>query len=214
VVSLHATPERLIQVRQNRLLSIGVGPGNDGLYRPAVRTEEVAFARRLSVKYNWALLDVTRRSIEETAAAVPELFTDRQRHACRMTVWRGTKPLIWPSQSPCAAGALANAACLRGDPRRTDEPAIQAASALRRPEKIAALLARDKALFVRQTTRDRFVVGADQTLILGERLFSSRRPVAQAAAQLRALAGQSHDCIPLSPLSAMKIVSSTFQLRA
>ena len=40
---------------------------------------EVAFARRLSVKYNWALLDVTRRSIEETAAAVLKLFADRQR---------------------------------------------------------------------------------------------------------------------------------------
>jgi regulator of PEP synthase PpsR (kinase-PPPase family) len=31
------------------------------------------------VKYNWALLDVTRRSIEETAAAVLKLFADRQR---------------------------------------------------------------------------------------------------------------------------------------
>jgi [pyruvate, water dikinase]-phosphate phosphotransferase / [pyruvate, water dikinase] kinase len=79
VVSLHATPERLIQVRQNRLLSIGVGPGNDDYIDRQSVTEEVAFARRLSVKYNWALLDVTRRSIEETAAAVLKLFADRQR---------------------------------------------------------------------------------------------------------------------------------------
>jgi regulator of PEP synthase PpsR (kinase-PPPase family) len=79
VVSLHATPERLIQVRQNRLLSIGVGPGNDDYIDRQSVTEEVAFARRLSVKYNWALLDVTRRSIEETAAAVMKLFADRQR---------------------------------------------------------------------------------------------------------------------------------------
>ena len=79
VVSLHATPERLIQVRQNRLLSIGVGPGNDDYIDRQSVTEEVTFARRLSVKYNWALLDVTRRSIEETAAAVLKLFADRQR---------------------------------------------------------------------------------------------------------------------------------------
>jgi [pyruvate, water dikinase]-phosphate phosphotransferase / [pyruvate, water dikinase] kinase len=81
VVSLHATPERLIQVRQNRLLSMGAGPSNSGedyIDRQAV-TDEVAYARKLSAKFNWAQLDVTRRSIEETAAAVLKLYTDRQR---------------------------------------------------------------------------------------------------------------------------------------
>ena len=42
-------------------------------------TDEVAYARRLSAKFGWAQLDVTRRSIEETAAAILKLFTDRQR---------------------------------------------------------------------------------------------------------------------------------------
>jgi [pyruvate, water dikinase]-phosphate phosphotransferase / [pyruvate, water dikinase] kinase len=42
-------------------------------------TDEVAYARKLSAKFNWAQLDVTRRSIEETAAAVLKLYTDRQR---------------------------------------------------------------------------------------------------------------------------------------
>jgi regulator of PEP synthase PpsR (kinase-PPPase family) len=79
VVSLHATPERLIQVRQNRLLSLGAGSGNDDYIDRQSVTEEVAFARRLSGKYNWAMLDVTRRSIEETAAAVLKLVADRQR---------------------------------------------------------------------------------------------------------------------------------------
>jgi regulator of PEP synthase PpsR (kinase-PPPase family) len=81
VVSLHATPERLIQVRQNRLLSMGAGPSNgseDYIDRQAV-TDEVAHSRRLSAKFNWAQLDVTRRSIEETAAAILKLYTDRQR---------------------------------------------------------------------------------------------------------------------------------------
>src|SRR6201994_2998640 len=74
VVSLHATPERLVQIRQNRVLgmgaetAIGGGRAGDDAYidRQAV-TEEVAFSRKLSAKYNWPLLDVTRRSIEETA---------------------------------------------------------------------------------------------------------------------------------------------------
>jgi regulator of PEP synthase PpsR (kinase-PPPase family) len=42
-------------------------------------TDEVILARRLSAKYGWVLLDVTRRSIEETAAAVMKLLADRQR---------------------------------------------------------------------------------------------------------------------------------------
>jgi regulator of PEP synthase PpsR (kinase-PPPase family) len=78
VVSLHATPERLIQVRQNRLLSMGDRDNETYIDRQAV-TDEVAFARRLSAKFNWALLDVTRRSIEETAAAILKLYGDRQR---------------------------------------------------------------------------------------------------------------------------------------
>jgi hypothetical protein len=78
VVSLHATPERLIQVRQNRLLSMGDRDNDTYIDRQAV-TDEVAFARRLCAKFNWAQLDVTRRSIEETAAAILKLFTDRQR---------------------------------------------------------------------------------------------------------------------------------------
>ena len=80
VVSLHATPERLIQVRQNRLLSMGAASGNDEYIDKQAVADEVAFARRLSARFNWAQLDVTRRSIEETAAAVLKLYTDRQRH--------------------------------------------------------------------------------------------------------------------------------------
>ena len=80
VVSLHATPERLIQVRQNRLLSLGASSGNDDYTDRESVADEVLFARRLSAKHGWALLDVTRRSIEETAAAVLKLYADRQRH--------------------------------------------------------------------------------------------------------------------------------------
>jgi regulator of PEP synthase PpsR (kinase-PPPase family) len=79
VVSLHATPERLIQVRQNRLLSMGAGPSSEEYIDRQSVTDEVAYARRLSAKFNWPQLDVTRRSIEETAAAVIKLYSDRQR---------------------------------------------------------------------------------------------------------------------------------------
>ncbi len=79
VVSLHATPERLIQVRQNRLLGIGAKTGDNSYIDRQAVADEVAFARKLSAKYDWPLLDVTRRSIEETAAAIMKLYGDRQR---------------------------------------------------------------------------------------------------------------------------------------
>jgi septum formation protein len=111
-----------------------------------------------------------------------------------MTMWRGTKPLILASQSPARQSLLANAGIpFEAIPAALDERAIELASALSAPGEIAGLLARDKALFVSQKHPGRFVVGADQTLILGERLFNKPAGRAQAAAQLRALAGQSHE---------------------
>jgi septum formation protein len=111
-----------------------------------------------------------------------------------MTVWRGTKPLILASQSLARQALLANAGiAFEAIPAELDERAIELASALSAPGEIAALLARNKALFVSEKHPDRFVVGADQTLMLGERLFSKPAGRAQAAEQLRALAGQAHE---------------------
>jgi len=42
--------------------------------------EEVAASRRLCAKHNWPVIDVTRRSIEETAAAVLAHLGERRRH--------------------------------------------------------------------------------------------------------------------------------------
>jgi regulator of PEP synthase PpsR (kinase-PPPase family) len=88
VVSLHATPERLIQVRQNRLLGIASKSGEDQSYGEAyidrqLVTDEVLFSRKLAAKHNWVQLDVTRRSIEETAAAIMKLHADRLRERGR-----------------------------------------------------------------------------------------------------------------------------------
>jgi regulator of PEP synthase PpsR (kinase-PPPase family) len=79
IVGLYASPERIVQIRQNRLLGLYTGQ-EDGQYvnRDAV-AEEVIFSRRLCAKHNWPLIDVTRRSIEETAAAVIALLRERRR---------------------------------------------------------------------------------------------------------------------------------------
>ncbi|MBV8835121.1 MAG: kinase/pyrophosphorylase [Alphaproteobacteria bacterium] len=79
VVGLTASPERIVQIRQNRLLGLNAHRDDD-LYvdRQAV-AEEIAFSRKLCAKHNWPVIDVTRRSIEETAAAVLSLLAERRR---------------------------------------------------------------------------------------------------------------------------------------
>ncbi len=78
-------------------------------------------------------------------------------------------------------------------PADIDERAVQQASRLSAPAEIAALLAREKALSVSTQKPARFVVGADQTLALGFRLFNKPADRAQAKEQLRALAGHCHE---------------------
>jgi [pyruvate, water dikinase]-phosphate phosphotransferase / [pyruvate, water dikinase] kinase len=79
VVGLYASPERIVQIRENRLLGLRVQlDGDQYIDRKAV-AEEVAFSRRLCARHNWPLIDVTRRSIEETAAAVLALLAERRR---------------------------------------------------------------------------------------------------------------------------------------
>jgi septum formation protein len=111
-----------------------------------------------------------------------------------MTLWRGKHPLILASQSG-ARQALLTGAGIRFEavPAEIDERAIQQASKLSAAGDIAALLAREKALSVSRRLPGRFVVGADQTLALGMRLFSKPAGRAQAAEQLRALAGRDHE---------------------
>jgi septum formation protein len=111
-----------------------------------------------------------------------------------MTIWRGSKPLILASQSLARQALLANAGiAFEAVPAGLDERAIQLASALSAPGEIAALLAREKAISVSLRQPGQFVVGADQTLALDQRLFSKPAGRAQAAVQLRALAGRSHE---------------------
>jgi septum formation protein len=111
-----------------------------------------------------------------------------------MTVWRGVQPLILASQSRVRRMLLANAGIeCEAVPADIDERAIQTQSGLRRPAEVAALLALQKARAVAQKHPDRMVLGADQTLALGDRLFDKPAGRLEAAAQLRALSGDTHE---------------------
>lgn len=71
IVGLVASAERIAQVRQNRLLSNAATADNfDAYVDRATIARELAYARQLCSRHNWPLIDVTRRSIEETAAAI------------------------------------------------------------------------------------------------------------------------------------------------
>jgi septum formation protein len=111
-----------------------------------------------------------------------------------MSIWRGKDPLILASQSRARQALLTGAGiAFEAMPAEIDEREIQRASGLVTPGAIAALLAGQKALWVSTRQPGRVVVGADQTLALAQRLFSKPAGRAQAAEQLRALAGNSHE---------------------
>ena len=81
VIGLFASPERIVQVRENRLLGLNAAqPDSAYIDRKSV-SEEIALSKQLCAKRGWPLIDVTRRSIEETAAAVIALLQERRRSA-------------------------------------------------------------------------------------------------------------------------------------
>jgi len=79
IVGLVATPERIVQIRQNRLLGLKAHRDDDKYIDKAAVANEISASRRLCARNNWPLIDVTRRSIEETAAAVLALLGERRR---------------------------------------------------------------------------------------------------------------------------------------
>jgi septum formation protein len=111
-----------------------------------------------------------------------------------MSLWRGAAPLILASKSRARQTLLSNAGLdFEAIVADIDERALQRASGLSAPGDVASLLAREKALAVSSGNPGAFVVGADQTLALGTRLFSKPSGRAQAKEQLRALAGRGHE---------------------
>ena len=77
VVGLLASPERIVQIRTNRLISLNASQDSPYVDRLLV-ADEVKRARKLCALHGWPVIDVTRRSIEETAAAIIDLYKVHQ----------------------------------------------------------------------------------------------------------------------------------------
>jgi len=90
VVGLTTASERLVQVRRNRLLSLSQTPDTDYVDNDKV-SDELKYARRMFGDNGWPVIDVTRRSIEETAAAVINLYNERR--ATGFDAASGAKPI-------------------------------------------------------------------------------------------------------------------------
>jgi [pyruvate, water dikinase]-phosphate phosphotransferase / [pyruvate, water dikinase] kinase len=78
VVGLFASAERIVAVRQNRLLGLNADQPDTAYVDRHSVSEEIAMAKQLCAKHNWPVIDVSRRSIEETAAAVIALLQERR----------------------------------------------------------------------------------------------------------------------------------------
>ena len=79
VVGLFASPERIVQIRENRMLGLNAHREDDQYIDRKSVSEEVAFSRRFCARNNWPLIDVSRRSIEETAALIMAMLVERRR---------------------------------------------------------------------------------------------------------------------------------------
>lgn len=80
IVGLTASPERLMQIRKNRLLTIRENEDTSYVDRFSIE-QELTNARRLYSRNGWPVIDVTRRSIEETAAAIINLYQEHLKQA-------------------------------------------------------------------------------------------------------------------------------------
>ena len=76
MVGLVASPERIAEIRRNRVQLLGDRNLDDYVDRTQI-ANELAYSRRLCARHGWPVIDVTRRSIEETAATIIRLLHDR-----------------------------------------------------------------------------------------------------------------------------------------
>src|ERR1700744_483638 len=111
-----------------------------------------------------------------------------------MPLWLADKPLVLASKSEVRRTLLVAAGIpIEVRPADIDERAIETEAGTGDPAAIAALLAREKARAISTMLPGRLVLGADQTLALGTRLFTKPADRAAARAQLMALRGQGHE---------------------
>lgn len=110
-----------------------------------------------------------------------------------MPLWLAAHPLLLASKSAARRALLESAGVpIEIEPADINERAVEARAGLEDAETVAALLAREKARAVAAKHPGRMVLGADQTLALGERRFSKAADRAGAREQLSALRGKTH----------------------
>jgi septum formation protein len=111
-----------------------------------------------------------------------------------MPLWLAGEPLVLASKSAIRHALLRDAGVpVEVQPADIDERTIEQRSPARDAGELAALLAREKARTIAARLPGRLVLGADQTLALGERRFSKPGDRAAARAQLKALRGRTHE---------------------
>ena len=111
-----------------------------------------------------------------------------------MALWLADKPLVLASKSaPRRALLEAAGVPVEVSPADIDERAVEQAARASAAGEVATLLARAKARAVASVMSGRLVLGADQTLVLAERRFDKPADLAAARAQLRMLAGKTHE---------------------
>ena len=124
VVGLVASPERIAEIRRNRVQMLSDRNLDDYVDRTQI-ADEIAYSRRLCARHGWPVIDVTRRSIEETAATIIRLLHDREEAA---TVRSRRRPAMaeprvgsWssPRRARSAAACWRPPACRSGSCRRT-----------------------------------------------------------------------------------------------
>lgn len=77
IIGLTISPDRLVQIRKNRLLSLKEEKETNYIDLEVIR-EELLLARRIFTQHGWPIIDVTRRSVEETAATIIQHFQERK----------------------------------------------------------------------------------------------------------------------------------------
>ncbi len=78
IVGLIASADRIAQVRRNRVMELGDRDLQDYVDRDTI-AREIALTRRLCGRHDWPIIDVSRRSIEETAAEIIKLYNEKKR---------------------------------------------------------------------------------------------------------------------------------------
>ena len=165
IVCLIASPERIAEIRRHRAMLLGDRNLDDYVDRDRI-SAEIVYSRRICAKNGWPVIDVTRRSVEESAATILKLLHNRDakpRRAATMTATMAeaaTVPqIVLASASRARREMLAAAGvAFTVEPADVDEPAIRRELAKKGeagPLQVAEILARAKAEDVSASTMDR-----------------------------------------------------------